>query len=201
MDARVRLLCLANAAVTRDGFITVMGAKQQDVQQDIPAAFEAYTLLLHFLPQQSVVHTTLSDDQPLKAFAPAVYFDADSGRVLALIPVGANELESIAYWCTLNIMSKTVKQMPGLLALPFSLEVHAEMEVLIPDWCAAFFVDGQTSHCVPILLMRSMLTQEVVAQDWVRATLERLRVFGLPTEAAILETQTNIYGVRQHGPL
>ncbi|MDR2208080.1 MAG: hypothetical protein LBE22_03800 [Azoarcus sp.] len=161
-----------------------MAAKPQEIRQDIPAAFDAYTLLLHFLDSLPVEHTALSDEPPSVELAPAIHFDANRGRVLALIPISVGELDAISYWYTLNMMSKTVKQMPGLLALPFCLETHAKMEVLIPDWCGAFFVDGEPSHCVPILVMRSMLSQKAVGQDWVDAALARLRVFALPTDAA-----------------
>ena len=185
MDTVHHLQTLANTAMMEKGFITVMAGKSTEVQQDIPAAFESYGLLSHFLHHLPVRHTALSDKDPPVELAAAIHFDADNGRLLALVPIGIGELDAVAHWYTASIMSTAVKQMQGLLALPFSLETHAETEVLIPDWCAAFFANGKSFHCIPILTLRSILSKEAVGQDWVNAALARLRTYALPVSAAM----------------
>ena len=185
MDTIQRLQTLANTAMMENGFISIMAGKSTEVQQDIPAAFESYGLLSHFLLRLSVRHTALSDMEPPVELAAAIHFDADKGRLLALVPIGIGELDAVAYWCTTSIMSTAVKQMQGLLALPFSLETHAETEVLIPDWCAAFYANSKSFHCIPILTLRSILSKEEIGQDWVNAALARLRTYALPMDAAM----------------
>ncbi|MCL2876711.1 MAG: hypothetical protein FWF12_10605 [Betaproteobacteria bacterium] len=193
MDTLTYLQTLADAALgtEENAFISIMAKKSRHVRQDIPAAFDAYAMFSYFLHKIPIKDATLSDEGVPVELAPAIYFDRDNGRVLALIPIGVGELSAVSYWCTNSMMSETIRQMPGLLALPFSLETHAETEMLIPDWCAAFFVDGHAKHCVPILVLQSMLSYEAVGQDWVGAALARLRVFSVPVDTArqfILQT-------------
>lgn len=168
------------------GVIAIMSRSNPQVRQDVAAAFEMLALLAHFLPQLPLRETSLaSATQPLE---PAVHFDDVGGRLVALIPVAPTELDAIAYWVGGGIHSETVRAMGGILALPFALEQHDGVFHLVPEWFAAFYVDGNPSHCVPSLTLRSV-TQDERFSDWVGVALERMPAFGLPSEQARASTR------------
>lgn len=185
---RTEISDLVQAAISGDvieacggGFIAVMAKSNPHVQQDIPAAFEMYTLLAHYLDKLPVHALALSSTSVL--LAPAIFYDEPAGKLVALLPVQAGELDLIAYWVAGGIRSSTVRGMAGVLALPFSVEGHDNVRHLIPEWFAAFYVDGSEDHMVPSLTMRSITLDERFG-DWVTVALERMEIFGLPSAAA-----------------
>lgn len=185
---RTEIADLVQAAISGDviedsggGFVAVMAKSNPNVQQDIPAAFEMYTLLSHYLDKLPVHAVPLSSADVL--LAPAIFYDEPAGKVVALLPVQAGELDLIAYWVAGGIRSDTVRGMAGVLALPFSVETHDDVRHLIPEWFAAFYVGGSEDHMVPSLTMRSITLDERFG-DWVAVALERMQVFGLPSAAA-----------------
>jgi hypothetical protein len=188
LSLRGELLSLIEAAIAGDllnedrcGFVTVMARSKPHIRQDIPAAFEMYTLLTHYLGTLPLHAVTLGcSEVPL---APGILFDVPSGRLLVLIPVDAHQMEDIAYWVASGVRSPAVKAMAGLLALPFSIEAREETRHLIPEWFAAFYVGGSADHCVPVLALRSIVLDPRFA-DWVAVALERMPVFGLPCARA-----------------
>lgn len=163
------------------GFVRVMAKNKPHIQQDIPAAFEMYTLLSHFLPQLPLRPLALEHAPPL--LSPAILYDEAAGRVVALIPLAPGEMELVAYWVSGGLRSDMVKAMAGLLALPFSIETHDGTQHLIPEWFAAFYVDSSAAHCVPILTLPSVTTDERIG-DWVEVALLRMPFFGLPCTIA-----------------
>jgi hypothetical protein len=164
------------------GFVAVMGKKaNMDIRQDVPAAFEMYTLLSHFMKTLPFHVSELGKADTV--LSPSVHFDKANGRVVALIPIGAKELELVSFWLSEGLRSNTVKAMAGMLALPFSVEVHEDRSHLIPEWFAAFYVNGSEDHCVPMLALRSVTMDERFG-DWVAIALERMQVFGLPCASA-----------------
>ena len=166
------------------GFVSIMGKSSPSIRQDIPAAFEAYTLLSHFLGKLPVRAVSLNVNCPLVDLSPAILYDAEAGRLVALLPIGAGELTAVAYWLTDSVRSDQVKQMAGVLALPFSIENHADVEHLLPEWFAAFYVNGDPGHCIPILALRSVLADQRFGGDWVAVALERMISFSLPQKEA-----------------
>ncbi|MDB6010456.1 MAG: hypothetical protein JWL65_2706, partial [Gammaproteobacteria bacterium] len=145
-NTRAVLLHLIDVAISADsasadggGFLWVMSRSRPHIRQDIPAAFEMYTLLSHHLLTLPLRMLPL-EDTPL-AITPGIAFDPRSGRVVALIRVEPRQLELIAYWVTGALQSDTVRGMAGVLALPFSIEVHHEVQWLLPEWFAAFYID------------------------------------------------------------
>jgi hypothetical protein len=196
-NARAVLLGLIDIAISADsasadagGFLSVMSRNKPHIRQDIPAAFEMYTLLSHHLLTLPLRLLPLED--ACLALTPGIAFDAPSGRVVALLPVEARQLELVAYWLTDGLQSDTVRAMAGVLALPFSIEVHNEVQWLVPEWFAAFYIDMDSpgQRCVPILALRSVIQDERFS-DWVVIARQRMRVFGLPCEETRPETQSN----------
>jgi hypothetical protein len=185
MDTVARLQYLADAGTGENRLVSIMVGTTWDAQQDVPTAIETYGLLSHFLHYLPVRHTALSREATPVELAPVIHFDAGNGRLLALVPIGTGELYAVAYWCTINMTNTAFRQMPGLLALPFSLETHAGTEVLIPDWCRVFFADGKPSYCIPILTLRARFSLAEANSDWLNAALARLRTYALPVEAAM----------------
>jgi hypothetical protein len=192
---REDLLGLINTAIGSDvdvvadegsGFLAIMGKSNPNIRQDVPAAFEMYTLLSHYLPKLPLHAVPLGGVDVL--LTPSVLYDSAAGRVVALIPIEANQMELVAYWITDQLRSSTVKAMAGLLALPFSVEEHDGVRHMIPEWFGAFYVNGNEDHCVPILALRSV-TYDQRFGDWVAVALERMQVFGLPCDAANKATQ------------
>jgi hypothetical protein len=77
--------------------------------------------------------------------------------------------------------------MPGIFVLPFSIEYHASIEHLLPEWFAAFYVRGEPDHCIPILALKSMLADQRFGGNWVDLALECMTAFALPQEQAANE--------------
>lgn len=187
-DLRTEIRALIDAAIGGDvisdsngGFVAVMAKGNPHVKQDIPAAFEMYTLLSYYMDSLPFSTTCLSEAEI--SLTPGVLFDEAAGTLVVLIPVDKGLLDAIAYWVAEGIRSNTVRAMPGILALPFSIETHDDVRHLIPEWFAAFYVDGDKGHCLPSLTFRSVTLDERFA-DWVAIAFERMRVFGLPCAAA-----------------
>lgn len=167
-------------AQTGGGFLGVMAKSVPAIQKDIPAAFEMYTLLGHFLKSLPLRHAKLAFAAPAVKLEPGIVVDSEAGRVVALLPVQANQLGEVAFWLADALPSAEVKAMPGILALMFSVETHGEEEHLLPEWLAAFYVQGSARHCVPILALKSVLEDERFGGDWVAVALHRLADFALP---------------------
>jgi hypothetical protein len=189
-DARAELLGLIDVAISVDsasvdggGFLSVMSRSRPHIQQDIPAAFEMYTLLSHHLLTLPLHLLSLED--ATVAITPAITFDSHSGRVVALIRIEPRQLELIAYWVTAGLQSDTVRGMAGVLALPFSIEMHNEVPWLIPEWFAAFYIDTDAAgqRCIPILALPSVIQDERFV-DWVVIAQQRMPMYGLSTGEA-----------------
>jgi hypothetical protein len=190
---RTEIAALIESAIGGDvlndsggGFVGVMAKSNPNVMQDIPAAFEMYTLLSHYLGKLPIYSVTLSEADVL--LAPSVLYDVAAKKVLVLIAVNARELDMIAYWAAGGIRSDTVRAMAGVLALPFSIETHDDTAHLIPEWFAAFYVGGNEDHCIPSLTLRSITLDERMG-DWVAVALKRMPTFGLPCASASNATQ------------
>lgn len=182
-----KISVLINTAISGDvltddgsGLIAVMAKSRQSIQQDIPAAFEMYTLLSHFLSRLPLLAAHLGEDQPDVALDPSILHDDANGRIVALIPIANGEIGEIAYWLADGLPSERIKQMAGVLAICFSIEKLAATERLLPEWFAAFYVDGDARHCIPILALRSIMGDENFSGDWVDIALNRMAVFSLP---------------------
>jgi len=186
-----RIQAMIQAAISGDTlfgkgirFVSVMGRNSLNIQQDIPAAFEAYTLLSHFLETLPVRSALLNPTHRITNLSPVILYDTVTGRVVGLLPIEAAQLTAVAHWLIDHMPSDQVKKMPGLLAIPFSIEQHAGMECLLPEWFAAFYVHSEPNHCIPILTLRSVLSDHRFGGDWVNVALERMALFALPQQQA-----------------
>lgn len=187
MPTQEKISALIDTAISGDvltddggGLIAVMAKSSLSIQKDIPAAFEMYTLLSHFLNRLPLLAAQLAEDRPDVALAPAILHDEGNGRIVALIPIASGEMGEIAYWLADSLPSDRIKQMAGVLAICFSIERHAAADRLLPEWFAAFYVDGDARHCIPILALRSIMSNENFSGDWVDIALNRMAVFSLP---------------------
>ena len=185
---RNEIAALADAAISADvmsdhncGFVSVMAKSNPNVQQDIPAAFEMYTLLSHYL-NKLPFHVVTLDGADVQ-LTPAMLYDEAAGKVVVLISIPTQELNCIAYWIAGGIRSNKVRAMDGVLALPFSIETHDNVRYLIPEWFAAFYIGGSKDHCVPSLTLQSVTLDERFS-DWVALAFARMPMFGLPCATA-----------------
>ena len=162
------------------GFVSVMAKSSPAIQKDIPAAFEMYTLLEHYLKSLPVRHAAIGYGAKMLDLEPGIVVDDDGRKVIALLPIQATQLAQVAFWLADALPSQEVKAMPGTLALMFSVETHEGTEHLLPEWMAVFYVQGDARHCVPILALKSVLEDERFGGDWVAVALHRLTDFSLP---------------------
>lgn len=175
---------------TSCGFISVMSQKSKEVQRDIPAAFEMYSLLEFYSQSSNMVQADLFPGEhsgPTLVLEPSIVFDHaqdGTGRVVAFIPIQPGDLSLIAMWLSESLCSPHVQGLPGLLALPFTIERHNNQLMLLPSWFAAFYVDGSAETCVPILAMKSVLSHDQFG-DWAQTALHGLSGFGMPTKHAM----------------
>ncbi|ANN80903.1 hypothetical protein [Bordetella flabilis] len=180
----LHLLDVAEAAEAGSVLALMGGKSNPHVAQDIPVAAEMLGLLRHFmdrLPYQATEDASL-------ALAPGIYVRSTSRQVIALVPIQAGELDLVAYWLCQGFQSPKLASMPGLLAIPFSIEEHDDQRWLIPEWFALFYVDASVEHCVPLLALRSVLDDSRFS-DWVPAALARAASFGLSTDKAVLAAE------------
>lgn len=172
------------------GFLTVMAKGNPDIRKDIPVAFEMYTLLSHFLSRLPVMEAAIGDDLTILSLTPSILHDDSRGKIVALVPIGRGDFSDVAYWLADGLPSPHVKNMDGLLALCFSIEEHDGVKHLLPEWFAAFYVNGKANHCVPLLGLRSILTNPQFGGDWVDVALKRMVAFGLPNTDAMAAAAT-----------
>jgi hypothetical protein len=197
---------LINAAISADvfsessgGFLTLMGRKSKAIRQDVPAAFEMYTLLQHFWSKLPFRLTPMDETKAPLAMTAGFDHDVSNGRLVALIPIEAGTLPHVSYWLCESIRSGTVTAMGGLLALAFTIENHDGVDHLLPDWFAAFYVDGKADHCVPILALRSVAEDDRFG-EWVETALHRMSAFGLPSQDALEAVRTRAANIDTKAP-
>jgi hypothetical protein len=183
-SVRSELFGLIDAAVSGDvmsdtgrGFLSVMSRSKPHIRQDIPNAFEMYTLLVHYLGTLPLRIVSL--ERPELPLAAGIAFDPQNGRLVAWIPVATGQMELIAYWVADGIPSNSLKAQPGLLALPFSIETHERVRLLLPEWFGVYYVNSSMDEGFPVLALRSVTLDERFA-DWVKIATTRMPLFGLP---------------------
>lgn len=170
---------------TGTGFISVMSStKQKLVKADIPAAFEAYSLLSLAMDKYPALHGQLTNTTDTISINRGTVYDESNKRVVTLIPIQEGELEYCAQWLTDNLHSTKAKQFAGTLALCFSIEDHANESHLIPEWFAGFYVESDENRLIPLLSLKSFIANLDKDVDWVGVALERMRFFGLPCAVA-----------------
>ena len=114
-----------------------------------------------------------------------IYIDSNHQQLLLSIVVGEGELEYIAHWITNHLSSKRVSALPGTLVLVFTIEEADEEPFLLPDWCAAFYVNSDADNCIPIIALQSILHHESFPTDWTESALYRLQSYRLPVDMAL----------------
>lgn len=181
-EARAQIAMLTDAALCGDwaggasaSVLGVMGCSAPKAR-DVPVAMEMVSLLQHFSMSHSM-HGFAPQGESL-ALAPGIAWCGS--RALLLIEVGAGAFEEIAYWISDRLPSAQIKAMPGILALPFTVESPAAGAMLFPDWFAVFYPHGRQEHAFPILALQSALAHEDIGADWVAAALGRMGFYGLP---------------------
>ncbi|KPY55639.1 hypothetical protein [Pseudomonas amygdali] len=165
---------------TDGGFVSIMAKSAPSIQSDIPAAFEMYSLLEHFLKTLSVQESVMGPDAPTLQLSGGIVVSDDGKKLVAFLPVNAGELSDIAFWLADGLPSREIKKMPGLLALPFSIEQHGDASHLLPEWFAAYYVQSSAEHCVPILALKSVMNDQRFGGDWVAVAIHRMTAFSLP---------------------
>lgn len=168
------------------GFLSIMSKGNPHIQSDIPHAFEMYSLLDHYIEKLPFSERSFDIGQPDIRLRPGVFFDPATGRLVALIDIAAGQLPEVAFWLTDSMRcAQITKRKGGLLALAFSTELHTEVEHIIPEWFASFYVDGSQAHCMPILALKSVMTDGRFGSDWMDVALGRMAMFCLPRSDAI----------------
>lgn len=163
--------------------LRAMGRKVVE-SKDVPVAMEMVALLQHFAPRLPVSHQGDGD----VALAPGVVW-GDS-RLLLLLDVPAESFGDMAHWIADSMPSAKIKALPGLLALPFSIEDPAKessnnaQAALFPEWFAVFYPYAKPEHAFPILTLRSVLSHDAFGGDWVSAAVGRMGHYGLPRKQA-----------------
>ncbi len=155
--------------------------------KDVPGAMEMVALLQHFAPRVRVIDTPcLGEDGKDVELAQGIVWG--DGKLLLLIEIPEGEFENIAYWVADTLPSSKIKAMPGVLALPFTIENAGEdgsgQRVLFPDWFAVFYPHGMAEHAFATLVLRSMLSHEALGGDWVDVAVGRMAYYALPREKA-----------------
>lgn len=153
------------------GVIAALQQKSVDARRDIPAAFEAYSLLLRALdrhPAQAI------EDGSTPSQEAGVYV-LNNHYVICATPIEAGMLRYEALWATEYVFSEKLKDLPGTLMTLFEVEHINEQQHLFPEWFS-IFIDHQDGR-FPLLTMRSVLADERF-NDWVKLAHERMGEYG-----------------------
>lgn len=155
--------------------------------RDVPVAMEMIALLQHFAPRLGVLDNTgLGDDGQDVELAPGVLWGGS--KLLLLIDVPAGQFEDISHWVADSLPSAKIKAMPGILALPFTIEQKGDeadaQALLFPEYFAVFYPHGKADNAFLTLTMRSVLEHEAIGGDWVDAAVARMGFYGLPRRLA-----------------
>ena len=173
----------------RCGVIAAMGRNNPSIRRDIPAAFEAYSLLLGQLERAEPHDVT--PDVPVAGLSPGVYCmpcadvgeahaESVRGRVVCLTRVEAGMLGYAAHWLADNLYSETVRRMGGILAVPFEIRQIDARDHLVPDWFCIFYQSANPRLNYPLLSFRSILTDERFRGEWTDVARLRAPLYGLP---------------------
>lgn len=140
--------------------------------RDVPVAMEMIALLQHFSTRLDVrdVPGLGEEGEEDVELAPGIVWGGS--KLLVLLDVPAGTFEDIAHWVADSLPSAKIKAMPGVLALPFTIESTGEGDeakaVLFPDWVAACSIRtgaksmrSRSSPCVPCCR-----TKRLVATGW-----------------------------------
>ena len=194
MAIRSVIASLSDAAMCGDwqgsDKASVLRAMGRDSLQarDVPVAMEMIALLQHFATRLDVrdVPGLGEEGKEDVELAPGIVWGGSKLLVLLNVPAGA--FEDIAHWVADSLPSAKIKAMPGVLALPFTIESTGEGDeaqaVLFPDWVAVFYPHGRQEHAFPILALRSVLSNDAFGGDWVDAAVGRMGFYGLPRKLA-----------------
>ncbi|KAB7619715.1 hypothetical protein [Verminephrobacter eiseniae] len=167
--------------------LRVMGRNPLQAR-DVPVAMEMVALLQHFATRLDVrdVPGLGVEGQEDVELTPGIVWGGSKLLVLLDVPAGA--FDDIAYWVADSLPSAKIKAMPGVLALPFTIESTGEGDeaqaVLFPDWVAVFYPHARAEHAFPILALRSVLSNDAFGGDWVDAAIGRMGFYGLPRKLA-----------------
>lgn len=177
------------------GIIGLLGSSCKLSQTDIPAVFESYSLLSHYLSSGIELCLMNSDslDKLINDCKSRVVITHENNKVILLVNIDEGELPYILHWCSDSIQSETVRNMEGVYVLPFYYEGTKNDAWLIPDWCHAFYLHGDHRRCVPLLAFRSIENAiEFPNGDYAATALHRLSSYALPVDTALeqLEKKT-----------
>lgn len=166
------------------GLIGMLGKKGQEHKKDIPAIFECLTLLEHYLSTGTkFVRGSPSINKSFNEEQSFIICDDSNEKLVLLIHIEDGDLPYFASWSTNFIQSSRVLSMAGVYAIPFSLEIHEDRQFIFPEWCHAFFVNGDSDQCYPVFVLKSMET--ITGSDFSLSALYRLQSYNLPVERAI----------------
>lgn len=170
------------------GLVQLLQSKGPKFAADIPAVFEYFSLLEHVITtckSVGIVKAENSRSFSVNGLLTGVYVAEDQKQLLLAIQVEADMLPYVAHWITETIPSDKIKALPGTLVIPFALEEHSNESFLLPEWCAAFYVDSEDEKCIPVITLRSVLHTESIPPDWTLSALYRLHSYGLDVHKAI----------------
>lgn len=170
------------------GLVQLLHSKGPKFAADIPAAFEYFSLLEHVITTCNPIEIVLTESSrkfSVNGLSTGVYVTEAQKQLLLAIQVEAGMLSYVAHWITETIPSEKIKALPGTLVIPFALEDHGNASFLLPEWCAAFYVDGEDEKCIPVITLRSVLHTESIPPDWTLSALYRLHSYDLDVDKAI----------------
>lgn len=171
---------------TPEGLLGLMARSGSMSLSDIPAVFECFSLLQHYLVNGAPVldEDGLPSSSTIDFGRSVVIARMESTMFTLHLKIEPGDLLYTAHWCTASIKSETVLGMGGVYVIPF----YIQEDVLFPDWCQAFFVDGKPAHCIPVIALRSIEALHPFEDgDFVNTALYRLSSYGLPVENALAE--------------
>ncbi|HEN3280819.1 TPA: hypothetical protein U5D21_002666 [Yersinia enterocolitica] len=184
----------SNGDGIQSGFISLMVLKGNHVLKDIPIVFEMFSILSYATTKFPIVNYEFKNDTEidLYQFKNTIVASEEKNKLILFLTVDAGDLPYVAHWISDSIPSQQVKSMAGLLAIPFSIELHAGNPFILPEWCAAFYVNNNSKHCIPTVTLHSMANSNVegFSGDWTENALHRLSFFNLPVRDAQKAVQT-----------
>lgn len=196
------------------GVISLAGSKPGTLGRDVPALFEAYSLLEHAISCANGSNHQILEATPYRSWdgkdilppglkTLVIYSDPTrpdihhSPRVALLKRISKGMLEYHAQWVSeiarsMPLMQGSgrklgfdIKHSTGVLGLFYTEEQKGDLQYLMPDWYGAFWLDGIAEQCTAFPMLRSVLTQIPDDINWVESIAARIKDSGLtPTPRA-----------------
>ena len=144
--------------------------------QDIPRIAESFSLLAYFVEKLPIYSFS---GQALN-IEPCIILDKT--KLVLMLHVNEGSATHVCHWLFDTICSPKLRDMAGIVAVPFVFaQVKGELHI-VPDWFFVFYPEGGEFFFVPAVISKSVLSNDDVGEEWASFVVGEMNNYCLPTE-------------------